>query len=65
MWNISDTLDVITEMYGGLGTILLLTIGSIVTSLVALLGLGFAVSKLTEYIYGKPRGHDSRGNAIW
>jgi len=67
MWNSASTLSVLTTMFSETGVVLALVIGGVVTTFVALLGLGFALRKLMQYVYDTPvrRGVrdalDSRG----
>jgi len=53
MWEIASTTGVLTTAYSGAGTILVLVIGTVLTALVALLGLGFGVRHLRKYVTGR------------
>jgi len=65
MWDVSSTLGVLTTVFNSTGTILFLSIGGIVTGLVALLGLGFGVNKTREWIYdGKHFGTGPTGDMM-
>jgi len=52
MWDVSDTLGVLTTMFTETGVVLTAVVGTIVVAVVALLGLGFAVRKTKEKITG-------------
>lgn len=52
MYGIASTTATLATAFSGVGTILALSIGTIVTGLIALLGLGFGIRKLTEHITG-------------
>lgn len=52
IFEIASSTDIINLSFLSLGTILTFTIGTIVGGFVALLGLGFAIEKLSRYIFG-------------
>jgi len=53
MWLVASTTATISQMFTDTGTILLAVIGTVVTAIVALMGLGFAVRHLKKYITGR------------
>jgi len=53
MWNAASTTATIASAFTDTGTILTASVGVIVTALIALLGLGFAIRHLRKYVTGK------------
>jgi len=53
MWPIASTTATLNTAFTDTGTILVLVIATIVTALVALMGLGFGIRHLRKYISGK------------
>jgi len=51
MWNSASTLGVITTIFTDTGVILGIVIGSITTTVIALMGLYFAYEKLCRYVF--------------
>jgi len=51
MWNSASTLGVITNLFTDTGVILGIVIGSITTTVIALMGLYFAYDKLCRYVF--------------
>lgn len=52
MYNSTDVITLFTQNFLQLGEIIAFTIGTIVGACVALLGLGYGISKLAVYITG-------------
>jgi len=52
MWLVASTTATISQMFTDTGTILLAVIGTVVTAIVALMGLGFGLRRLKR-ITGK------------
>lgn len=63
MWDAAATLDVITTIFSDTGTLLALVIGTLVTAIVSLLGLGFAMRKTIHYVFGARRYQDVMGTS--
>jgi len=53
MWDVASTTATIATAFADTGTILTATVGVVVTGIVALLGLGFAIRHLRKYITGR------------
>jgi len=53
MWTLASTTDALTSMFTQVGTVMALVIAAIITTTVALLGLGFGVRHLKKYVTGK------------
>jgi len=53
MWDIASTTAQLATAYADAGTILAVVIGTIVTAIVALVGLGFGIRKLKSYVTGR------------
>jgi len=53
MWPAASTTAILTTAYSDTGTILLLVLATIVTAVVALMGLGFGIRHLKRYVTGK------------
>jgi len=53
MYTIASTTEVLTGAFTDTGTILAVVIGTIVTAVVALMGLGYGIRHLRKYVSGK------------
>jgi len=53
MWSIASTTATLTTAFSDTGTILVTVIATVVTAIVALMGLGFGIRHLRKYITGK------------
>jgi len=53
MWSVASTTAVLTGAYADTGTILVVVIGTIVTAVIALIGLGFGLRHLKKHVTGK------------
>jgi len=63
MWTAASTTAVLATVFSNTGLMLFTVISYVVTGLVALLGLGFAVRKLAKYIFGAPSFQDVMGTS--
>jgi len=52
MWDIASTTDALSTAFTNTGTILVLVVGTVLVAVVALIGLGYGVRKLTKKITG-------------
>lgn len=67
MWGVASTTSVIGLSFTTIGTILTATIATIIATIVALLGLGFALSRLAGWIMNTPGswGYNSQYGSGW
>jgi len=52
MWDIASTTDALTTAFSNTGVILALVVGTVLVAIVALIGLGYGIRKLTKKITG-------------
>jgi len=53
MWSIASTTGTLSTAFTDTGTILLLVLATIVTAVVALMGLGYGIRHLRRYVTGR------------